>query len=84
MGVEVDVSSERDVILGSLKDDGTAVPGTTLQLIVDEDAPQFSDSPLPNNASPNAFEIQTGNDFTVALAKQGEFPYYKHARLKLA
>ncbi|KAJ0305871.1 hypothetical protein COL5a_002674 [Colletotrichum fioriniae] len=73
MGVEVDVSSERDVILGSLKDDGTAVPGTTLQLIVDEDAPQFSDSPLPNSASPNAFEIQTGNDFTVALAKQGNY-----------
>ncbi|KAK1723555.1 hypothetical protein CaCOL14_001182 [Colletotrichum acutatum] len=72
-GVEIDVTSERDVILGSLKDDGTAVPGTTLQLIVAKDAPQFSDTPLPNSSFSNAFEIQTGNDFTVAQAKQGNY-----------
>ncbi|KXH62589.1 hypothetical protein CNYM01_02792 [Colletotrichum nymphaeae SA-01] len=72
-GVQVNVSGERDVTLGSKKDDGTAVPGSTLQLIVAEDAPQFSNNPLLNSAFSNAFEIQTGNDFTFSQAKQENY-----------
>ncbi|CAJ0548668.1 Ff.00g022810.m01.CDS01 [Fusarium sp. VM40] len=72
-GVEVDVNGSKDVTLGSTKPDGTAVPGTTLQLLVQDEAPQFSDNSLPDGSYPNAFEIQTGSDFTVAEAKNGNY-----------
>ncbi|KAH7146279.1 hypothetical protein EDB81DRAFT_934207 [Dactylonectria macrodidyma] len=73
VGVEVNVTGDREVQLGTTNPNGTAVPGTTLQLLVSEDAPQFSDNPLPNGSYPNAFEIQTGNDFTLQQATKGRY-----------
>ncbi|KAM0554013.1 hypothetical protein ACHAPJ_007088 [Fusarium lateritium] len=72
-GVQVEVSSWRPVKLGSSESNETSVPGTTLSLAVQDDMPQFSDSPRPDGAYPNAFEIQTGNDFTLRDAKSGGF-----------
>ncbi|KAI3532274.1 hypothetical protein CSPX01_13586 [Colletotrichum filicis] len=73
MGIQVNVGGEKPVKLGSVKDDGTLVPGTTLGLFVADDAPQFSDKVLPDSSFNNCFEIQTADDFTVAQAKQGNY-----------
>lgn len=74
VGVEVNLSSGKDVTLGSTEPDGSTVPGTTLQLLIQDETPLFSDDALPNEAYSNAFEIRTGSDFTVSEAKNGEFP----------
>jgi hypothetical protein len=72
-GVQVDVSQSIPVTLGSKKDDGSAVPGTAVAFMVDQGAPAFSDKVLPDSSYPNAFEIDTMADFTVAEAKAGEY-----------
>ncbi|KAF4945117.1 hypothetical protein FSARC_14510 [Fusarium sarcochroum] len=67
-GVEVDVSGSKEVTLGSLEPTGVAVPGTTLELIIEDNGPQFGNSPENDEASPRAFEIQTSNDFDASKA----------------
>ena len=70
-GVEVDVSGEKPVTLGSTTATGTAVPGTSIALEISDGAPEFSHKELPNGGYPNAFEIQSGTDFTVNEATKG-------------
>jgi|SRR3569833_28045 len=72
MGVEVDVSGEVPVDLGTTRSNGEAVPGTTLGLKVDDGAPQFNPDPYPNGSYVNAFEIRTGPDFSIAEARKGK------------
>ncbi|KAM0228815.1 hypothetical protein ACHAPO_010452 [Fusarium lateritium] len=72
-GVQVDVNGSRDVTLGSTQPNGAAVAGTTLKLLVQDDAPQFSDEALPNGSFPNAFEIRTSSDFTLQDARNGNY-----------
>lgn len=69
-GVEVDVTGERQVNLGSTKPTGEVVPGTTLGLTVSDDAPWFQDDTFPDGAYVKSFEIKTKNDFTIAEAKK--------------
>ncbi|KAG5663423.1 hypothetical protein KAF25_001359 [Fusarium avenaceum] len=73
VGVQVDVSGSKDVTLGSTESDGSTVPGTTLQLLVQDGAPQFGDDSLSDEAPTDAFEIQTGSDFTISEAKNGHY-----------
>lgn len=69
-GVEVDVTGERQVNLGSTKPTGEVVPGTTLGLTVSDEAPWFQDDTFPDGAYVKSFEIKTKNDFTIAEAKK--------------
>lgn len=66
-GVVVSVSGTKDVTLGSSKADGTAVKGSSWQMDVIDQAPQFNKS-LPAGGLVNSFEIVTTDNFTLAEA----------------
>ncbi|KAK2605656.1 hypothetical protein N8I77_008480 [Diaporthe amygdali] len=72
-GVQVNVTAEREVNLGSTKPDGEVVPGTTLGLSVSEDAPEFDDTTFPDGAYKESYEIKTKNDFTINDAKKHNY-----------
>ncbi|KAG9508297.1 hypothetical protein J7337_001861 [Fusarium musae] len=74
-GARVGIGQTKKVNLGSLSDDGSLNPGTTLNMVsVDGGwAPSFDRSQPPQSAFINAFEIDTGNDFTVETAIQNNF-----------
>ena len=72
-GVEVDVTGEIPVSLGSTAANGTQIPGTSLTLKVTDDAPQFDPTPNPNGSYINAFEIRSGTDFTINEARKGNY-----------
>lgn len=69
--VEMTVAGDREVNLGAKTSTGKIIPGSTLEVIVDDDAPQFSTNALPDTSLTNAFEIRTG-DFSSAKAKKGK------------
>ncbi|KAF4979152.1 hypothetical protein FZEAL_4580 [Fusarium zealandicum] len=68
--VEVSVVGDREVTLGSRHSGGQVVPGTSLEVIVADNTPMFSDNKLPNSSEDDAFEIRTGH-FTNKEAEQG-------------
>ena len=73
------------VQLGRQNDDGTTTPGTTLSMVVEDDAPQFTSDALPNTSQPAAFEIRTG-EFSNTKAKKGTispafFPFWPCLRV---
>ncbi|EFY92549.1 hypothetical protein J3458_011631 [Metarhizium acridum] len=72
VGVEVDLNSPKEVTLGSAKPDGTLVPGTTLQLVVKDHAPQLATTQAATSFL-KAFEVQTGKDFTAEDAKKRNY-----------
>lgn len=67
-GVSVGVTGTRKVTLGSTTPKGAHVPGTTLQLVVEEHAPEFSHKQSPACACNGSFAITTSPDFTIAEA----------------
>ncbi|KAG7411464.1 hypothetical protein LZL87_013437 [Fusarium oxysporum] len=73
-GSKVQIAQIRPVNLGSQSDDGSQNPGTTLNMVVVAGrAISFDKSPLPQSAFINAFEIDTGNDFTLQTATENNF-----------
>ena len=70
--VKVDVTGWQDVVLGSTEPTGKLVPGTTLALKVDQDAPSYDKNRLPNSSFVDSFEVRCGNDFTIPQAEQGK------------
>lgn len=72
VGVEVNVASERDVVLGQTNDSGQLIPGSTKKMVVNNLIPEFSPEPLPNGANANCFQMLTGHDFTVREATDGK------------
>jgi len=70
--VQISVGGSREVNLGSKKANGQLSPGTTLDMVVIDDAPQFTrDIPAPS-AYADSFSIQTG-DFDRKQAERGRF-----------
>ncbi|KAF9763872.1 hypothetical protein IL306_002971 [Fusarium sp. DS 682] len=68
------VTQSRQVTLGTLSPDGSKNPGTTLNMVViDERMPSFDQNPAPQSAFVNAFEVDTGNDFTLRSATENNF-----------
>ncbi|KAM0481097.1 hypothetical protein ACHAP7_004665 [Fusarium lateritium] len=73
MGVGVNVSAERPVKLGSTNPDGTHIPGSSVQLVVEDGAPQISNNSSPDNAFSGAFAIGTQNDFSTSEASNNNY-----------
>ncbi|KAG5801367.1 hypothetical protein H9Q74_007346 [Fusarium xylarioides] len=68
-GSKVQISQIKPVNLGSQSDDGSQNPGTTLNVVVvGGRSLSFDRSQPPQSAFINAFEIDTGNDFTLETA----------------
>ncbi|RKL36685.1 hypothetical protein BFJ72_g8234 [Fusarium proliferatum] len=73
-GTKVQIAQAKAVNLGSQSDDGSQNPGTTLNMVVvNGRMPSFDRSPGPSSAFVNAFEIDTGNDFTLQTATENNF-----------
>ncbi|MCJ1391334.1 hypothetical protein MMC18_004197 [Xylographa bjoerkii] len=72
-GSSVETIAKRAVTLGKKQDDGTHTPGSIIQYVVTDEVPDLIDGALPKHGLDNAFEIRTGNDFTVKDAKKGNF-----------
>ncbi|KAF5707997.1 hypothetical protein FMUND_10862 [Fusarium mundagurra] len=73
-GTKVQIAQTRPVTLGTLSDDGSQNPGTTLNMVVIfERTVSFDKSPAPQSAFINAFEIDTGHDFTLQTATENNF-----------
>jgi hypothetical protein len=83
MGVDVNVSSERPVTLGSTRDDGTHTPGNTVELAVEDDALHFSDNPSPDSAFSGAFAIRSNSDFTATDANRGKSSWIKGSNFEI-
>ncbi|KAM0205485.1 hypothetical protein ACHAQI_009207 [Fusarium lateritium] len=73
MGVGVNVSAERPVKLGSTNPDGTHIPGSSVQLVVEDGAPQIGNNSSPDNAFSGAFAIGTQNDFSTSEASNNNY-----------
>lgn len=82
MGVGVNVSSERPVTLGSIRDDGTHTPGNTVQLSSEDNALYFNNNPSPDSAFSGAFAIRSSNDFTASDASRGKSSWIKGCNLE--
>ncbi|KAF5633856.1 uncharacterized protein FTJAE_7008 [Fusarium tjaetaba] len=73
-GTKVQVAQTRPVNLGTQSDDGSQNPGTTLNaVVIFERSISFDKNPAPQSAFVNAFEIDTGNDFTLQTATENNF-----------
>ncbi|KAF5677088.1 hypothetical protein FCIRC_6815 [Fusarium circinatum] len=73
-GTKVQIAQTKPVTLGTQSDDGSQNPGTTLNtVVVGGRSISFDRSPAPQSAFINAFEIDTGNDFTLQTATENNF-----------
>ncbi|KAK6074246.1 hypothetical protein SCUP234_08296 [Seiridium cupressi] len=63
-GVSVSVHTQKSVQLGRKEADGTVIPGSSVQYIVQDGATDLDANSLPPHGFVNSFEIQTGSDFT--------------------
>jgi hypothetical protein len=72
-GSKVQISQVKPVNLGSQSYDGSRNPGTTLNtVVVGGRSLSFDRSQAPESAFTNAFEIDTGNDFTLETATESK------------
>ncbi|KAM0231846.1 hypothetical protein ACHAP5_010918 [Fusarium lateritium] len=71
--VSVSASARRPIKLGSTNPDGTHIPGSSVQLIVEDGAPQISNNSSPDSAFSGAFTIGTQNDFTSSEASNNNY-----------
>ncbi|KAH7494451.1 hypothetical protein IWW34DRAFT_793658 [Fusarium oxysporum f. sp. albedinis] len=73
-GGRVKIVQTKAVNLGSQSPDGSQIPGTTLNMVVvNGEVPSFGRAPADESAFVNAFEIDTGNDFTLEMATDNNF-----------
>jgi hypothetical protein len=73
-GGRVTITQTKPVTLGSQSPDGSQNPGTTLNMVVvNGRVPSFDRALAEPSAFVNAFEIDTGNDFTLEMATDSEF-----------
>ncbi|KAG7422503.1 hypothetical protein Forpe1208_v000117 [Fusarium oxysporum f. sp. rapae] len=73
-GGRVKIIQTKAVNLGSQSPDGSQIPGTTLNMVVVNGmVPSFDRAPADQSAFVNAFEIDTGNDFTLEMATDNNF-----------
>ncbi|KAF5529901.1 hypothetical protein FPHYL_14172 [Fusarium phyllophilum] len=73
-GSKAQITQMKPVNLGSQSDDGSQNPGTTLNVVVAGGRSlSFDRSQAPQSAFINAFEIDTGNDFTLETATENNF-----------
>ncbi|KAK2601683.1 hypothetical protein QQS21_004758 [Conoideocrella luteorostrata] len=73
-GAKVGITQTRPVTLGSESGDGSVIPGTTLNMaVIGAKTPSFSKVPADNAAWKNAYEVDTGNDFTLENATDNNF-----------
>ncbi|KAF5558554.1 hypothetical protein FMEXI_319, partial [Fusarium mexicanum] len=70
-GTKAQIAQTKPVTLGSQSDDGSQNSGTTLNtVVVGGRSISFDRSPAPQSEFVNAFEIDTGNDFTLQTATE--------------
>lgn len=68
-GAKVSIKQTKAVTLGTKQGDGTVTPGTTLNMtVLNAVTPSFDKVPAPSAAWNNAYEVDTGNDFTLEIA----------------
>ncbi|KAF5020612.1 hypothetical protein F66182_7361 [Fusarium sp. NRRL 66182] len=73
-GAKVSITLTKPVTLGSKASDDSDVPGTTLNMtIVNGTTPSFVKAPAEPTAYNNAYEVDTGNDFTLDDATERNF-----------
>ncbi|KAM5526297.1 hypothetical protein FOXYSP1_02341 [Fusarium oxysporum f. sp. phaseoli] len=73
-GGRVKIIQTKAVNLGSQSPDGSQIPGTTLNMgVVNGQVPSFGRAPADEFAFVDAFEIDTGNDFTLEMATDNNF-----------
>ncbi|KAI8627448.1 hypothetical protein F5Y19DRAFT_443171 [Xylariaceae sp. FL1651] len=73
-GAKVSIFQTKPVTLGSKGDDDTITPGTTLNLtVLNNTTPSFDKTPAQSTAWNNAYEVDTGNDFTKDVATDNNF-----------
>lgn len=69
---QVEVLDTRLIDTGRKSDDGTALPGTTLELIMRKGTPNFSNKPdIPPSGNEGCFCIRTSSEFTHSDARAG-------------
>jgi hypothetical protein len=74
VGARVGITQTRQVTLGTTQGDGTPVPGTTLNMtVIATKTPSFAKAPADSSAWDNAYEVDTGNDFTLENATDNNF-----------
>ncbi|KAJ4171388.1 hypothetical protein NW754_013157 [Fusarium falciforme] len=73
-GAKVSITQTRGVTLGTKAGDDSDVPGTTLNMsVVNGVTPSFEKAPAESSAWNNAYEVDTGNDFTLDVATERNF-----------
>ncbi|KEQ96314.1 hypothetical protein AUEXF2481DRAFT_38566 [Aureobasidium subglaciale EXF-2481] len=73
-GAKVSISQTRPVTLGAKANDDSPINGTTLNLVViDKVTPSFDKVDPEATSYNNAYEVVTGNDFTLADANDNNF-----------
>ncbi|KAF4335670.1 hypothetical protein FBEOM_10470 [Fusarium beomiforme] len=73
-GASVTVTQSKEVTLGTVSADGSQNRGTSLRMVVmDGQSPSFDNSFAPPSAFVNAFQVDTGNDFTLQTAIENSF-----------
>ncbi|KAI5201223.1 hypothetical protein E4T42_08723 [Aureobasidium subglaciale] len=73
-GAKVSISQTRPVTLGAKANDDSPINGTTLNLVViDKVTPSFDKVDPEATSYNNAYEVVTGNDFTLADANDSEY-----------
>ncbi|KAF5003952.1 hypothetical protein FDECE_9541 [Fusarium decemcellulare] len=73
-GAKVSITQTKAVSLGSKAPDDSDIPGTTLNMtVVNNAAPSFDKAPAPSSAWNNAYEVDTGHDFTLEIATERNF-----------
>lgn len=73
-GAKVSITQTRGVTLGTKAGDDSDVPGTTLNMsVVNGVTPSFEKAPAESSAWNNAYEVDTGNDFTLDVATESEY-----------
>ncbi|KAF7557635.1 hypothetical protein G7Z17_g522 [Cylindrodendrum hubeiense] len=74
VGSKVSITQTKAVTLGSKAPDASDVPGTTLNMsVIGSGAPSFDKTPAPSSAWNNAYEVDTGSDFTLDIATERNF-----------
>lgn len=72
-GAKVSITQTKGVTLGTKAGDDSDVPGTTLNMaVVNGVTPSFEKAPAESSAWNNAYEVDTGNDFTLEVATESE------------
>ncbi|KAL3425429.1 hypothetical protein PVAG01_02220 [Phlyctema vagabunda] len=71
-GAHVTIDQARNVTMGSKKEDGTEILGSTLETTINGSILRFDPGRQPGCAPLGAFELRTASDFTSKIANEGK------------